>query len=156
MKTIPEALKDLYVAMGGTAADVANLTLTPDVINAIAEIAGGVGKDVAMFDYAEKDETNFADRIIEAIESGKAVFIADDSSIYSLSYRDDNTMIFTSAVVRDEGLACTCVSIRYDGLTWSQPKTDLYPFEAEKGEKSASSLVVKIDHNTRELFVDPQ
>lgn len=31
------ALKNLYVALGGTASDVANVTIIPDMINAIAE-----------------------------------------------------------------------------------------------------------------------
>ena len=38
MKTIIEALQDLYVAMGGQAADVADLTVTPDMIDAIADV----------------------------------------------------------------------------------------------------------------------
>lgn len=43
MKTIPEALKDLYVAMGGDAADVADISLTPDMIEALADIYEGGG-----------------------------------------------------------------------------------------------------------------
>lgn len=38
MKTIVKALQDLYVAMGGTASDVENLSVTPDMIEAIAEV----------------------------------------------------------------------------------------------------------------------
>lgn len=34
-----DALKALYVALGGSAADVADMTLIPDVINAIATVA---------------------------------------------------------------------------------------------------------------------
>lgn len=33
-----DALKNLYVALGGEAADVADITLIPDMINAIAEL----------------------------------------------------------------------------------------------------------------------
>lgn len=43
MKTIPEALKDLYVAMGGDAADVADISLTPDMIEALADVYEGGG-----------------------------------------------------------------------------------------------------------------
>lgn len=40
-KTI-DALKNLYVALGGTAADVANITIIPEMINAIATQAATV------------------------------------------------------------------------------------------------------------------
>lgn len=36
MDTTVDALKALYVALGGTASDVADITLIPDMINAIA------------------------------------------------------------------------------------------------------------------------
>jgi len=39
MDTTVDALKNLYVALGGTAADVANITLIPDMINALATVA---------------------------------------------------------------------------------------------------------------------
>ncbi len=42
MNTTVEALKALYVALGGTATDVANITLIPDMINAIATQAASV------------------------------------------------------------------------------------------------------------------
>ena len=42
MDTTVEALKNLYVALGGTASDVADVTLIPDMINAIATVAGTV------------------------------------------------------------------------------------------------------------------
>lgn len=42
MNTI-EALQKLYVALGGEAADVANLNITPEMISAIADIVGGGG-----------------------------------------------------------------------------------------------------------------
>lgn len=44
MKTIVEALKDLYVALGGKEQDVANLVLNPDVIEKIAAVAGDAVK----------------------------------------------------------------------------------------------------------------
>ena len=34
-----DALKNLYVALGGSADDVVNITLIPDMINAIATVA---------------------------------------------------------------------------------------------------------------------
>lgn len=41
-----DALKKLYVAMGGTASDVENLSLTPELIDAIAEIYSGGGSSL--------------------------------------------------------------------------------------------------------------
>jgi hypothetical protein len=38
MNQTVDALKALYVALGGTAADVANITLIPDMVNAIATL----------------------------------------------------------------------------------------------------------------------
>lgn len=37
-----DALKNLYVAMGGSAEDVVNITIIPDMINAIATVAASV------------------------------------------------------------------------------------------------------------------
>ena len=39
MDTTVIALKNLYVALGGTASDVADISLIPDMINAIATVA---------------------------------------------------------------------------------------------------------------------
>lgn len=39
MDTTVTALKNLYVAFGGTASDVANVVTIPDMINAIATVA---------------------------------------------------------------------------------------------------------------------
>lgn len=39
MDTTVDALKALYVALGGSADDVANVVLIPDMINAIATVA---------------------------------------------------------------------------------------------------------------------
>ena len=38
MDTTVDALKNLYVALGGEAADVADIVLIPDMINAIADL----------------------------------------------------------------------------------------------------------------------
>ena len=39
MNSTVDALKALYVALGGSADDVVNITLIPDMINAIATVA---------------------------------------------------------------------------------------------------------------------
>lgn len=41
MKTIVEALQNLYVALGGKSSDVADLVLNPDVIDQITELVSG-------------------------------------------------------------------------------------------------------------------
>lgn len=41
-----EALKALYVAMGGAAEDVANLTLNSEVIAALADVAAAVAANL--------------------------------------------------------------------------------------------------------------
>ena len=38
MDTTIDALKNLYVALGGTASNVADITIIPDMINAIATL----------------------------------------------------------------------------------------------------------------------
>lgn len=38
-----DALKNLYVALGGTAATVADITIIPDMVNAIATLISGGG-----------------------------------------------------------------------------------------------------------------
>lgn len=43
MNQTVDALKALYVALGGTAADVANITLIPDMVNAIAALVQSGG-----------------------------------------------------------------------------------------------------------------
>lgn len=42
-----DALKALYVALGGTASDVADLVIIPDLIKAIATVAGSVATAAA-------------------------------------------------------------------------------------------------------------
>lgn len=42
MNTTVDALKALYVALGGQADDVADIVIIPDMINAIATVAGTV------------------------------------------------------------------------------------------------------------------
>lgn len=43
MRQTITALKALYVAFGGSAETVANMTLIPDIINAIATVVSGTG-----------------------------------------------------------------------------------------------------------------
>lgn len=57
MKTIVEALQDLYVAMGGSASDVSNMTLNPDVIEQIASlVSSGETKELPAVTAADNDK----------------------------------------------------------------------------------------------------
>lgn len=61
MKQTVDSLKKLFVALGGDAVEVADLTLTPDVINAIAGFVGvkeiNVQPDKASATYPWTDKT---------------------------------------------------------------------------------------------------
>lgn len=50
------ALQNLYVALGGTASDVANVTIIPDMINAIAEQV--TANKAAAAETTEEEKTN--------------------------------------------------------------------------------------------------
>ena len=80
-----EALKNLFIALGGTEQDF-NATLICDAINAIAEVAGGGsgGGGLAVFKvvseggtYSLADGKTFND-IAEVIYAGEPVFISVD------------------------------------------------------------------------------
>ena len=68
MNTV-EALKALYVALGGTAADVAKMTLIPQLIGAIAQFAagGGIGGG------GLPDPSELADGSVLFVENGEWV-----------------------------------------------------------------------------------
>ena len=88
MNTI-EALKKLYVALGGEAADVASLTIIPDMINAISEIVHGVarlpevtaddnGKVLKVIDGAwDKAEAEKELPTVTADDNGKVLKVID-------------------------------------------------------------------------------
>ena len=70
--TTVEALKNLYVAEGGSASDVADLNLIPDVINAMAGFVGiadtGVQADKAnqTYDFTDKKPSDMQSNIVVA------------------------------------------------------------------------------------------
>lgn len=55
MDTTVVALQNLYVALGGTATDVADITLIPDMINAIATVCSGRSGGSDLPDVTEAD-----------------------------------------------------------------------------------------------------
>ena len=67
MDTTVAALKNLYVALGGEAADVADITLIPDMINAIAAVAGSVATAAAKTELP----------VVAASDNGKVLKVAN-------------------------------------------------------------------------------
>lgn len=67
MDTTVIALQNLYVALGGTASDVADIVLIPDMINAIATLAGDVATN------ASKTELP----AVTASDNGKVLKVAE-------------------------------------------------------------------------------
>lgn len=86
MKTV-EALKKLYVAQGGTAAEVADLNTIPEVIGAIA---GYVGiKDTTV--QPEKSTTDFWGTKVSAMQTG--VVVADGAITGTLKYLSEGQLV---------------------------------------------------------------
>lgn len=67
MDTTIIALRNLYVALGGTAADVANLSLIPDLINAIATQAANLTTAAASTELPS----------VSASDNGKVLKVVD-------------------------------------------------------------------------------
>ena len=82
MDTTIIALKNLYVALGGTAADVADITLIPDMINAIA----GAVVQLPAVDYHD------AGKILGVSSDGKIVAAANPIPAVTAS---DNGKVMT-------------------------------------------------------------
>ena len=70
MDTTIDALKNLYVALGGDADDVEGVVLIPDMINAIATVAADVAEDAAKGAVAELPE-------VTATDNGSVLKVAD-------------------------------------------------------------------------------
>lgn len=57
MNQTVDALKTLYAALGGNSTDVANITLIPDMINAIAEQVSANRAEAENSESTEEDKT---------------------------------------------------------------------------------------------------
>ena len=78
-----EALKNLYVSLGGSAADVANVTTIADMITALQDVASGGGGTVVcrvttLSSGYVADKTGA--ELNEAISAGKIVLIVTDGA----------------------------------------------------------------------------
>lgn len=67
MDTTVDALKALYVALGGTASDVADVVIIPDMINAITTVAGTLATTARTSDLPA----------VTAADNGKVLKVAD-------------------------------------------------------------------------------
>lgn len=128
-----EALKNLYVAMGGTASDVADLKLNAELISALSDVAtggggGGGGGDsgtfVVNFDMIMGEEPEFtADKtyaeIIAANTAGQRV-------IGYFSMETGKRMTLELTVYAAQAVAFTGIDLNI--LMAGTPKLDVYQF----------------------------
>lgn len=92
-----EALKNLYVALGGSADDVANLDSNAAIINLLGNVAGGGGGGLVVTSSVS-DGTATLDKTFAEIESamkaGRTVVIkaefAGAVTVYTVSYTSNN------------------------------------------------------------------
>lgn len=80
------ALQNLYVALGGDAADVADVTIIPDMINAIAQIAKSGGANLPP---------------VSAADNGKALVVKNgdwgvDSALPAVTVADNGMMLMVA------------------------------------------------------------
>lgn len=96
MNNTLDALRNLYVACGGTLSDVENLVIIPDLLNAIAEI---MGVDIASIN------AQFSPFIIEVTQDG-ATFEADTSyDDISAAYEEGKRLVLKMTIDEIVGYA---------------------------------------------------
>lgn len=89
MDTTIDALKNLYAAMGGTASDVADITIIPDMINAIAALVAS-GATAELPKVTSSDNGNAL-----LVSSGKWAKGEIPAELPSVSAPDDNGKVLT-------------------------------------------------------------
>lgn len=95
-----EALKNLYVALGGSAEDVANLDSNAAIINILGNVAGGGGASAGglVVNSSVSNGTATLDKTFAEIESamkaGRTVVIKTEAggvvSVYTVTYTSSN------------------------------------------------------------------
>lgn len=153
--TIPEALKELYVALGGDADDVANMSTNPELIAKIATIAGGGS---GLPEVTAEDNGDVL-TVVEgawgkAEPSGGSVLVVDGTinpnagvATLSKSGREIATAGVPVIVKADNGSGYVYFHLsNADALKsqfisvvrgWSSPGTTYYYFEIDNTETSA-------------------
>ena len=119
--TILEALKNLYVAMGGTASDVADLKLNAELISALSDVATGGGGGgggggllvVKLYNEFNIDKT-YAD-IEAAVAEGDAVIVVNGGMVFKLNGTINAAFEFVSTVFQTASPPkLTVLSIKID------------------------------------------
>lgn len=89
MKTIVEALKDLYVALGGSSSDVSGLSLNPDVIEKMATlVTSGALKELPSL-------TGNAGKVLKVASGASGVEWADEKKELPAVSAEDNGDVLT-------------------------------------------------------------
>ena len=86
--TTPEALRDLYTALGGSSADVANLSVTPELISALATAAATIA--AATLPIVSSDNNGN----VLTVVNGKWAAAAPASQLPAVT-TDDNAKVLT-------------------------------------------------------------
>lgn len=133
-----EALKALYVAQGGAAADVANMTTLSEVIAAIAANGGGGIPDLFLITITYDDGDPVSDKtyaeINAALTAGKviALRVGQNFSFAMPSPAEGGISFVMSAFVTQSGVAAivtSIVTITEDSVTVGDPS--MYPLVTE-------------------------
>ena len=134
-----EALKALYAAQGGAAADVANMTTLSEVIAALAA-NGGIGiPDLFVISLVPDDQGVVSDKtyaeIAAAVTAGKIIAIRDGNA-FGFTTMAPVSGVYMGALSRfiaaDEGVVAIMsytVSFAESGVTVSDPS--VYPLVTE-------------------------
>ena len=112
-----DALKNLYVAMGGNIEYVQDIVIIPDMINAIAELMGGImehtGEMLEPFEIvltATSETAGTSDKtaaeIMEAYEAGRKIVITGTLD------GADNTLYPVSIAMKDGKIAICAIGIQ--------------------------------------------
>ena len=140
MDTNVEALKGLYVVLGGNIEDVEDITLISDMITEIAKVAstsGDSGAKIIPTTYSASSTNCMIDdydysKLRADVEAGKVI------GVYANWYGESSMRLYTPAEIRASSITFECVVVTAKGVT-SQQLT-----YSELGNGEASSARFKL------------